>query len=714
MAYQSEIEKLEQRFREKPEQWFAALADAYRKAGEVERALDVVRSGLEKRPNYTSGHIVLGRCLLDQGDDPEAAKAFERVLELDAENIIALKSLSEIAGRQGDRPGARRWLERLLDVDPMNDEARAELEALAQVEAEEASAAQSPPVDTEAETAELAELPVPTTDDARGLVDTGGGPEEEAVADVPELASDDVEVSALEAEAEAEAEPVAESLEVERASAVPDVDTLEMEPITVERVEADLEPVESSSEITAEAVSLEEPPHVEAAAAPSEPQPSDTVVPSEEMSATSGPPPAEEVVQPEVPPRTQETIPMREDVGEVPAELAADLDVTPFDEELSWDAGERLSREITDADLAEAEQLQEEALEDAAHYLPGLEYAEVPDISGASGEDGQDEHDAGVAEDVPAAEIVSDDVEPVGGLAAGDSTMAEALREQGYAPPPLEEADVPDVPLDEPVAVEAEAVAPEPEMPDDELVAEPPVFEESLEEEPAPMRASSAASDLPLILPEDVEAEEEEPEPEPVLTETMAEVYARQGLFDEAREIYQQLLMRRPGDPELERRLADLEARAVPVRPKPRGEFFAAASGEDSVRKLLQQVAAARPTLPASDAAAAGAAASHASPVEALDAVFEREEQAEGQAGAAGGEGLSLASVFGEEPSAARAAPPPAAGPQEVAPHGSSYEEFFGTPRTGSDVPAAAEAEDTESDDEGEEDFRDWLESLKS
>jgi tetratricopeptide (TPR) repeat protein len=121
MPYQSEIEKLEQRFREKPEQWFAALADAYRKAGEVERALDVVRAGLEKRPNYTSGHIVLGRCLLDQLNDPEAAQAFERVLQLDAENIIALKSLSEIAERQGDGGAARRWLDRLLEVDPMND-----------------------------------------------------------------------------------------------------------------------------------------------------------------------------------------------------------------------------------------------------------------------------------------------------------------------------------------------------------------------------------------------------------------------------------------------------------------------------------------------------------------------------------------------------------------------------------------------------------------
>jgi len=128
MAYQAEIEKLEARFREKPEQWFAALADAYRKAGDLDMALEVLGAWIDKRPNYTSGHIVLGRCYLDKGQDDQAANAFEAVLKLDMENVIALKCLSEIAERRGDVPGARSWLERLLEVDPMNEEAQEALE----------------------------------------------------------------------------------------------------------------------------------------------------------------------------------------------------------------------------------------------------------------------------------------------------------------------------------------------------------------------------------------------------------------------------------------------------------------------------------------------------------------------------------------------------------------------------------------------------------
>jgi tetratricopeptide (TPR) repeat protein len=130
MAYQSEIEKLEARFREKPEQWFAALADAYRKSGDVEMALEVLHAWIEKRPNYSSGNIVLGRCLLEQGKLDEATQAFDRVLGLDMENIIALKSMAEITERKGDGEGAKGWLQKLLEADPMNDEAKHAIERI--------------------------------------------------------------------------------------------------------------------------------------------------------------------------------------------------------------------------------------------------------------------------------------------------------------------------------------------------------------------------------------------------------------------------------------------------------------------------------------------------------------------------------------------------------------------------------------------------------
>ena len=131
MAASSEIEKLERRYAENPDgRYFAPLADAYRKAGQVDRALELVRAGIEKHADYLSAHIVLGRCLLDKTDDEGAGQAFQRVLTLDSENIIALKSLAEIEERKGDLVQARQWLQQLLHIDPMNADAEADLTRL--------------------------------------------------------------------------------------------------------------------------------------------------------------------------------------------------------------------------------------------------------------------------------------------------------------------------------------------------------------------------------------------------------------------------------------------------------------------------------------------------------------------------------------------------------------------------------------------------------
>ena len=153
MAHQSELQKLQRRYEEKPSQWFAALAEEHRRAADVELALQIVRKGLENRSNYVSGHIVLARCLLDRGEDPEAQQELERVLELDSENVIALKVLSEIAERVGDPIGARGWVDRLLEVDPRNEEAKLMADRLGDVAAatsEPSSEPEAPPPEPEA------------------------------------------------------------------------------------------------------------------------------------------------------------------------------------------------------------------------------------------------------------------------------------------------------------------------------------------------------------------------------------------------------------------------------------------------------------------------------------------------------------------------------------------------------------------------------------
>ena len=127
----SEIEKLERRYAENPHGLtFAPLAEVHRKNGDVTRALELLRVGLELHPNYIPASIVLGRCHQDLGDLPAAEEAFAHVLRLDDENVIALKSLADINERQDRLDDAERWLRRLVSVDRSNDEARHQLQRI--------------------------------------------------------------------------------------------------------------------------------------------------------------------------------------------------------------------------------------------------------------------------------------------------------------------------------------------------------------------------------------------------------------------------------------------------------------------------------------------------------------------------------------------------------------------------------------------------------
>ena len=150
MAYTSEIDKLEARFQQNPKgRNFAPLADAYRKAGLIDNAIDLCQNGLTLHPDYVSAYIVYARCLVDKKDDPAALGVFKKVLELDGENIIALRGLAELAQRNGKYEEEVEWLTRLINADPMNGDA---VEALARAKgkvatkpAEAAAAAPPPP-----------------------------------------------------------------------------------------------------------------------------------------------------------------------------------------------------------------------------------------------------------------------------------------------------------------------------------------------------------------------------------------------------------------------------------------------------------------------------------------------------------------------------------------------------------------------------------------
>ncbi|MCH7876476.1 MAG: hypothetical protein IH965_14435, partial [Gemmatimonadetes bacterium] len=552
MAYQPEIEKLQQRYEADPSRNFAQLAEAYRREGKLDDALQLLRTHLEERPKYVSGLIVLGRCLLDNLDDREARETFERVLAVDPEHIIALKSLADIAERGGQVADARKWLERLLEVDPMNNAAQQALRRLGEAGAPavaEAESAASEPDLAAAEPAAagevagfeptMVELAIESAPAAEETVAAEAG--EEPTAEIERVEPVELTPTVIEAPAVDVGEAPAalgDEFEIERASAEYDVVAADIEAIEVEQ--------------SAEAAL---PPTVEIPAA------------STDEAAEGG---AEEEA---------ETTPESSEAEQEPLDVGVDpADLQPFDSTLGWGTGERTSGQITADDIAEAERMHE-AVEPPAHELPGLEEAEIPDLAAGGAELAAPVEPLETVELEPPAET-----EPVAGLAPTSIVEAEEIgvAEPGEAGP----AEVP-----EPVAEAAEAGG-------DEAAAE------------SPRESSDSLAGLPVFLPDagGEELREGAAEPEPVVTETMAEVYAKQGLLAEAKQVYRTLLEGRPGDARLEARLAELERESAGgAVEEPRAKYAASVTGGESARAYLTSILAARPAPAAVELPGAGA-----------------------------------------------------------------------------------------------------------
>src|SRR5688572_14768914 len=118
-----EIAKLEALYATNPAgRVFTHLAEAYRKAGEYDRARTILEQGLEKHPAYASAHVVFGRVLMDLNKSDQAVEAFRKVLQLDPHNLVALRSLGDLAREAGRNAEAMGYFEELRHLDPSNEE----------------------------------------------------------------------------------------------------------------------------------------------------------------------------------------------------------------------------------------------------------------------------------------------------------------------------------------------------------------------------------------------------------------------------------------------------------------------------------------------------------------------------------------------------------------------------------------------------------------
>jgi len=81
---------------------FLTLAELYRKLGVAEEATKILRDGLTRHPDYVEARLAMARVYLTQGQVEDATREFEEVIRQDTGNFVAYKLLGEIAMQKQD------------------------------------------------------------------------------------------------------------------------------------------------------------------------------------------------------------------------------------------------------------------------------------------------------------------------------------------------------------------------------------------------------------------------------------------------------------------------------------------------------------------------------------------------------------------------------------------------------------------------------------
>jgi len=115
------------------------LAEALRRRGKLDEALQVAHHGLGRHPGHADGYDALARIHSDKGELDEARAAWERALAIVPEHGGALKGISFLYYRQGDTKRAVDALEHAIAANPDDDAAHRALAALKAVAGPEAT-----------------------------------------------------------------------------------------------------------------------------------------------------------------------------------------------------------------------------------------------------------------------------------------------------------------------------------------------------------------------------------------------------------------------------------------------------------------------------------------------------------------------------------------------------------------------------------------------
>lgn len=125
---------------------FVQLSETYRQMGMLDDALEIALKGVQTHPTFAPGYTALGRIQVQQGARDKAASAFEKAVELDEQNLAALKGLASLRLQNGDNEQARVLLLRVADLKPDDEGVQNTLKRLTANSSVPISAGKTPPV----------------------------------------------------------------------------------------------------------------------------------------------------------------------------------------------------------------------------------------------------------------------------------------------------------------------------------------------------------------------------------------------------------------------------------------------------------------------------------------------------------------------------------------------------------------------------------------
>lgn len=123
--YDAYLEKYLKEYQENPRsRVFAPLAEAYRKSGLIDEAIEICKEGLEYHPSFLSGMVALARCYFDKGLYTATIKELEKVVSEVPDNYLAQKLLAESYVLVGDKNNALKSYKMVLFMNPRDEEAK--------------------------------------------------------------------------------------------------------------------------------------------------------------------------------------------------------------------------------------------------------------------------------------------------------------------------------------------------------------------------------------------------------------------------------------------------------------------------------------------------------------------------------------------------------------------------------------------------------------